>query len=485
METAAKNSLIERDTMARIIEDPVARREMAKTFLGFCIIYLPHYLRVPPADFHPEMLGLMEDWTKNLLAFAAFRGSAKTTFGSVAFPLWTALERKAHFPIIFNETQDVAEISIANIRHELEENELLIADYGDVSEGISKTRNWTKENILLTNGVRIMGRSRGQKIRGLIHRGYRPDVVVIDDPEERKKVKSEAYRNETENWLRSDIIPATEEFNSRLILLLNLFHRDSLAARLKGDPLFYYREYPLVDDAGKITWRGKYPNMEAVERQKAKVVSAKTGSLAVWMREYQLKIISDDEQEVKEEWIKRYDDLPPSIAKTGVGVDLASSKKQTADYTAMVGGALAYVDSNPKIYVLPHPTNARLTLHETMDEMRNKAAGITAYAPSPIFYIEDVAYQKVAVQEAERRLFAAKGVKVGNDKRSRLKTAAVYIQNGTVLFPQCDCENCRRLINQLLGFGIEDHDDLADAFVLMVLGLAEEGLEMPEVIGLL
>ena len=40
-----------------------------------------------------------------------------------------------------------------------------------------------------------------------------------------------------------------------------------------------------------------------------------------------------------------------------------------------------------------------------------------------------------------------------------------YIEDGTVLFPRIGCED---LITQLLGFGIESHDDLVDAFTILV-----------------
>ena len=39
------------------------------------------------------------------------------------------------------------------------------------------------------------------------------------------------------------------------------------------------------------------------------------------------------------------------------------------------------------------------------------------------------------------------------------------IKNGTILFPDKGCEE---LIEQLVGFGVEKHDDLADAFSLLI-----------------
>jgi hypothetical protein len=45
------------------------------------------------------------------------------------------------------------------------------------------------------------------------------------------------------------------------------------------------------------------------------------------------------------------------------------------------------------------------------------------------------------------------------------------IRNGTVLFPDKGCE---QLLQQMIGFGVEKHDDLADAFSLLVLKIVED-----------
>ena len=79
-------------------------------------------------------------------------------------------------------------------------------------------------------------------------------------------------------------------------------------------------------------------------------------------------------------------------------------------------------------------------------------------------------------------MLVVKEIKPGADKRARLRAAATFIQNGTVVFPEHGCE---ALIDQILGFGVEDHDDLVDAFVYIVLGMAEEGLQKFEVVRIL
>ena len=59
-----------------------------------------------------------------------------------------------------------------------------------------------------------------------------------------------------------------------------------------------------------------------------------------------------------------------------------------------------------------------------------------------------------------------KGIKVYTDKRSRLQLASALFQMGKVYFP--NNRKAGEIIQQLVGFGVEKYDDLADA---MSMGL--------------
>ncbi len=461
-----------------LVGDYEYRRRASKTLFGFCITYLNHYFTVNPAEFHRELIDHLGNDADRMLLILGFRGSAKSTFGSLALPLWAALEKKFNFIMPIADTTLQAKVNIANIRHELETNELIQNDYGDMQGD----EEWQKESMLLTNGVRILARSRGQKVRGLRHRQYRPELVVVDDPEDLEWVRTKENRDKTERWLRAEVIPALNERVGRLILIGNQLHSDALLSRMKSDKGFTVLEYPLIDAQGHCKWSAKYPTQELLDAQRDK---AGPNS---WLREYLLKVVPPDGQEIKDEWIKYYDEIPADaegrvhVNGSGVGVDLAIAKTQTADFTAMTEGITIYQDGSVKIFVLPNPTNARISFHETIEMMKNIKTALQNIYATPMFFIEEVAYQKAAIEEAQRAGIPAKPMRAGLDKRSRLRLAATFIQNGTVLFPRKGCED---LMTQLLGFGVEDHDDLVDSLVYLILGLTHQGLKMPKVEGIL
>lgn len=81
-------------------------------------------------------------------------------------------------------------------------------------------------------------------------------------------------------------------------------------------------------------------------------------------------------------------------------------------------------------------------------------------------YIENVAYQQSVVDLLRREGLPAVGVNPGGqDKRMRLSTITYLIQSGKVIFPKHGAE---QLITQLIGFGVEKHDDLVDAFTMLL-----------------
>ncbi|MEO6077298.1 MAG: phage terminase large subunit, partial [Candidatus Andersenbacteria bacterium] len=160
---------------------------------------------------------------------------------------------------------------------------------------------------------------------------------------------------------------------------------------------------------------------------------------------------------------------------TGIGIDLAISQKQTADYTAMVAGMVFDRQQAMRLYILPNPVNERLTFPQQLD--RAKAMHTTLHGAK--LFIEDVGYQTALIQQLNRDGFQAEGVPVhGQDKRARLALVTSHIQNGQVLFPKVGAEN---LIRQLTGFGTETHDDLADAFAILTYKTIEKNRKLARV----
>jgi phage terminase large subunit-like protein len=448
--------------------------------LGFSLVYLSGYFTDPPASFHPHLVHALEDDTLKRLLIIGFRGSGKSTFGSLALPLWAALEHPDKYPFILliADSSRQATLNISSIKSELENNNLIKQDYGEIKGNVIEDftlkgdgEEWQKQNLVLSNGVRILARSRGQKVRGLRHLQYRPKLAVIDDPEDAEWVRTKENRDKTDRWLRNEIVGGLDARKGRLVVIGNLLHQDALLSRLKTPGSgFKVLEFPLIDKDGVCTWPAMYPTTQSLKDKERDM-----GAVA-WQREMLLKIVAEEEAIIRPEDIHYYDEKPKSsAAMKGHGVDLAISQKEDADYTSIVSGEVFYQDDAPKIFIRPNPYNEHVTFHEFLKKVRSIPGEMGG---ANIFFVEDVAYQKAAIQEMERAMLPVVPMKPTTDKRSRLQVVAPYIKNGTVLFPRSGCEE---LLGQIFNLGVESHDDLCDALVWLIQGLVNQGLELPKI----
>ncbi len=438
---------------------------------------------MPGADFHPEMLATVADRSIRFWEIIGCRGGAKSTIGSLAYPVYSALEtpKASPFIICVSDTSLQAGINVANIKNEFDNNDLLKFDYGTIKHRTTRSPNpdrtiesdeeWQSKNMLLNSGVRILARSRGQKVRGLRHRQYRPSDVIVDDPESLDWIRTKENRDFTEKWLRGEVLPALDERTGRLGLIGNYLHDDAIMARAKKWGTFTVKEYPLIDPKTfNCNWPAKYPTIDALNT--ARKLIGETS----WQREMLLKVVPEEGAPIKPEDITYYDRIPENESLRGMrghGVDFAISLKSTADYTTCVDGDAYEISGKPKIYILPNPLNARLDFDQTLDYLaaRVKTGG------SHIFFPEKVGYQAAAIQQMEKRYLALEPIPRTKDKLALLRVVAPYIKNGTVMFPYHGCED---LLNQLFNFGVESHDDLVDGLVNLLLGFQIVGLELQQ-----
>ncbi len=453
-----------------------------ESFSYFFHFYYAHYVKYATADFQKEIISLIEKSDKESLFVVAFRGSGKSTIVTAAYPIWAILgKQEKKFVVIFCQTQAQAKQHMMNLRRELEDNELLKKDLGPFRENSDE---WGAQSIVFSNtDARITVASVDQSIRGIRHYQYRPDLIICDDVEDINSTKTRDSRNKTYQWLKSEVIPAGDR-NTRLIMVGNLLHEDSLLMRLKEekekdiiDGNFLY--FPLIDKSGDCLWSGKYPTQNDVNKERKNV-----GNEITWQQEYLLNIVPSEDQVIYRGWIKYYDDKPPNQrTESGrlksvyvcIGMDLAISKKDTADYTAIVPIMVVGDFPDNTLYVLPNIINKRINFPETIDICKTmyKSYFNVAEMQNIVFIIENVGYQEALPQQLKNEgIYKIRSISPGNnDKRTRLNLTAPMIQSGKILFPRKGAEE---LIDQIVNFGVEKHDDLADAFSNVIISLSDD-----------
>jgi predicted phage terminase large subunit-like protein len=471
--------IINEDLMNQMIKDKKVRVSITKqSHWYFFHFYFAHYVKYATALFHREMFELTENEDIGNFFVVAFRGSAKSTIITTSYPLWAILGRpQKKFVLILCQTQSQAKQHLMNMRRELENNLILKRDLGPFKE---ESNEWGSSSLVFSHsGARITTASVDQSIRGLRHNQHRPDLIIGDDVEDLASTKTRESRNKTYQWFTSEVIP-TGDRATRVIIVGNLLHEDSLLMRIKEDIESEridgtFKEYPLIK-AGHILWPGKYPDMKVIESEKRKA-----GNEFAWQREYLLNIVPAEDQAIDRDWIQYYEELPPrgESDKTGwpihrsirISIDLAISKSATADYTAFVP-ALLCGGSDPDIYILPQIINRKMSFPETVEMCKVVNQSHIEDGLHPTLVIEDVAYQKALPQQLKNEgIYRVNTVRPTMDKRSRLVLTSNLIKKGKIRFPK---EGAEELIQQIIHFGVEKHDDLADAFSNLIINIQEK-----------
>lgn len=452
-----------------IISDQPARRQITReSHYWFFHLYFSQYVKFQTADYQKELFAISEDESNKMAIIVAFRGSAKSTIMTMSYPIWAILgKQQKKCIVILSQTQQLVKTHFANIKRELESNELLKSDLGPFQE---ESDEWGSYSIVIPRfNAKIIAASSEQTIRGMRHGAYRPDLIICDDVEDLNSTKTREGRDKTYNWFTGEIMPSGDK-NTKVIVIGNLLHEDSLLMRLKdhinaNKLKGIFREYPLIDADENISWPGKFPSLVDIQEFKNSIPDEKA-----WQREFLLKIIADADQVIKPEWIQYYDELPTEknyYRYTSMGVDLAISEKESADYTAMVIGKVYGYEETMRIYILPMIVNERIDFPTTVERVKEIANTIIDRGNfESKIYVENVAYQKALEQTLDQMNYNVEGISVsGQDKRSRLSLVSHLIKSGKVLFPRNSSEY---LINQIVYFGVEKHDDLCDALTLLL-----------------
>ena len=315
----------------------MARRMRAKNDIWFFVeYYLPHIQKVKTPDFHREIMEMLQNELR--LGIAAPRGYAKSTVVFQIYALHCLLFEQGEDILIISGSDDMAVEQLnSKIKFELEQNDKLIDDFSPILQwGEKLSSKWTTNHLIIfktdKNGRKKVFSQIRAKGRGCQVRGFRPSKVICDDLEDDDLVKSEEQRKDLKYWFLSALFNVMRP-EAQFIVIGTILHPMALLADIvrKKEPFGKWKTkvYKALIDGDRSLWADLYPTEKLIEKR------TEIGTYS-FEKEYQNNPISSDICLWKPPWIKKYDyHHKPKFIRKFVALDMASSEKQSSDWSAL------------------------------------------------------------------------------------------------------------------------------------------------------
>ena len=172
------------------------------------------------------------------------------------------VNKRCYYPNIICQERVNAERFCYDVIVELQTNNRLRLDYGELFKS-DRPQSELKQSkrladFVLTNGIRCEAHTTGESIRGRLHDGHRPDMILMDDIENLKVARSEAAIREVADFM-SEMRGGMDQKEGRVLILGNYVSDEANVAALKrdakGNEMMRYREVWRVDEkTGKPSW---------------------------------------------------------------------------------------------------------------------------------------------------------------------------------------------------------------------------------------
>lgn len=428
--------------------------------------YASFTLDVSPARHHLLLIDALESVERgeiDILIVCMPPGSAKSTYGSVAFPAWYLGRHPGRCVIAASHTLELAERFGRRVRNIVGGTEHAQAFPGTgLSADSTAAGRWDTRQ-----GGEYFAAGVGGSVTG-----RRADLAIIDDPvKSREDADSETIREKQWAWWRDDMSTRLKP-GAAVVLIMTRWHEDDLGGRLIADlkqssqrvqVLSLAMEATDNDPLGRAVGEPLWPEWFTPQ-----MIEAAKREPRTWTALYQQQPRPIGGGEFKIEWMSYWRKQPATLNKI-ILVDPSSGKRKTrGDYTSMwVVGCGA--DGNH--YVVDglrdrlNLTGRTKALFDLVRRHKPAAVGYEQYGMQA-----DIEHIK-AEQEAQQYRFRIIELGGPKSKEDRIRRLIPSFQQGRLWMPESmirtmDAGHQRDVMDdfraEYLSFPVGAHDDAMD-----------------------
>ena len=414
----------------------------------------------PYARHHAEMMLMLLQsvYRRENVVDLEPRGAAKTTHGNTSFLSWLIAEvPDIRVGLISNTSLQSRAFSRA-IRWTLESNERFKEIYGD----LTSSAKWTDQEWL-----RKDSKWHGSKDVTLFAQGVggaiiskRFDIIICDDILDEENTNTVEAREKVDTWFSQTLLPCLAP-DGVVVMIGTRWGEDDLYERLttptsKGGKGWrgHVRAAITEDvDGERVSYWPEYWTLDRLDEVRSDI------GTAMFMCAYMNDIRGLMEGNIfkSSDWQGAgfyFSELPPGKYVVKMGVDLASSEKERADFTAR--GTVA-VDANGDFWVLSVYRDKRESGHAEFIY-----DGWAAYQKLDLVIIENQQFQSTLVQSVmeDYPWIPVEGKRSDVDKVTRARAMAAKYEAHKMHHHESLRGSDYEL--ELLGFP-KGHDDMIDA----------------------
>jgi len=227
---------IERATQLDIFETVEQKRERIekneRKYQSWFEYNFPNYASVKCSWFHIKAADLIIRFPIIFLLLIWFRGAAKSVHICMGIPLYLMIVKKdLKFMLLIGLNERKANRLLSDIQAQLQYNQRIINDYGR----LFKFGDWSEGDFITTTGVRFTAIGVGQDPRGLREAESRPDYIVIDDIDTKKRSRNPKLVREIIEYITKDVMGLFGAGRRRMIIANNLAFKTGVINGLKTE----------------------------------------------------------------------------------------------------------------------------------------------------------------------------------------------------------------------------------------------------------
>lgn len=263
----------------------------------FCKELFPMAFWMDFAQVHVDIMNLLFDPAPNILVIAP-RKIGKTPLMCFSYPIKNILYHTEPYQLVVSETMDEAKRHVQKIVMALETTEKVHHYYGHLLDRAN--REVQKESVQFANGDWLRCGSFLKQIRGTGGDWTPPSVIIADDLQSNKMVKTPSALQDAINWFEDEIMYSKAQKwkhaewdmvgRGKVRALGTSLHPFCIVEQLFKDSRFKSKRYGILMNAdgepdivnGVSIWEDNFPTAELYAEMRD---AEKNGRLGNWLQE--------------------------------------------------------------------------------------------------------------------------------------------------------------------------------------------------------